>query len=224
MNVYSRVFITSAALASGPYNAGTNPGCRRISFDFSMYNTIYNIPVNTSFEFGSGGSYTTIPINAGAYSFTSIMSTMVAAMTPIISDVTVTRGDATGRMAIVALSTPTMNVRFTSSSIYLRSLLGFASTTYTGATVIAPNVMKIFPGTGLMVTISGIVLPTATDVILNVPWSDTGGAMFNDDSAVTWSLTQSQTFSAVDVTITNVFGDIVNLNGGDYLLILNLMS
>ena len=51
-----------------------------------------------------------------------------------------------------------------------------------------------------------------------------GGAMFNDDSAVTWSLTQSQTFSAVDVTITNVFGDIVNLNGGDYLLILNLMS
>ena len=89
--------------------------------------------------------------------------------------------------------------------------------------MVAPNVMKIFPGTGLTVTVSGIVLPTATDVILNVPWSDAGGAMFNDDSAVTWSITQSQTFSAVNVTITNVFGDVVNLNGGDYLLILNLM-
>lgn len=226
MDIFKRIFISSADLASGPFNAGSNPGCRRAFFDFSMYNTVYNIPELTAYEFGDAGSFTSIPIPAGMYTFTNILDVMKTEMQTIIPGVDVVRDGLTGKLIITAMSTPTMNIRFTSSSQYLCSLLGVTATTYTGSSIVSDYVMKLFPGTGLKITVSGILSPTIAEVHIYVPWAESGGAMFNDDigSAKAWYIDQAQNFSAVNVGITNVFGDTVNLNGGDFLLILNLVA
>ncbi len=232
MDVFSRIFITSTALASGPYNAGANPGCRKLFFDFRMFNTIYNVPAATSFEFGSGGSYTSIPITAGMYTFATITATMKTGMQAIIADSDIFRDPITNKLVISSPTTPATNIRFVNSSAYLRSLLGVASTTYTGTYITSPNVMKLFPGTGVTVTVSGVTFNSSAYGggvgygVIFVPWADVGGLMVNDDNPESrvWVIDRVQNFSSISVTLVDSLGGTVALNGGEFLLTMNLVA
>jgi hypothetical protein len=230
MNITSKIYLSNTDISNGTYQIGSNPTSNAASIDISLFNTIYNIPVNTSFKFGPTGALVTIPILAGQYSLSTILATMKTSMQIIINDCDVYRDPITGKMSISSPTTPSTQTSFVDSSDYLRLLLGVDNTIYTGILSTAPRLMQLYPGVGIFARVDGMpwmtnpaITRTGNGQVLLL-WAEPGGIMRNDDFNMPriYPLYTDQAIRNLSFTFYDTLGNIVNLNGGNFTVTINL--
>lgn len=232
MEIYTKVYASSYELDKGALYIPQLPTTTKVSFDLTLFNTIYNIPADTSFEFKGSGSFVAYTISAGQYSLASICATMKTIMSAVVSDIDLYSDPLTKKLIMVSPTIATAALRFTLSSQYLLSLLGVDATTYTGSLVTGTRVMMLYPGTGIYAEITGI--PYATPpVMMNssrgsifLPWVSPGDVMINDDRDTprVYSILPSQSIAYINVRFYDAFSNVVVLNGGPFTLCMNLLN
>lgn len=232
MEIYSRIYTSSYEISQGLLQIPQMPACTQASIDITLYNTIYNIPTDTVFEFKGAGAYTSYTINAGQYSISSICATMKSIMAIIVADIDLYSDPLTKKLIMVSPTVATASMRFTLSSVYLRDILGVAAIAYTGSLVSGPRVMQVAPGTGIYAYISG--LPYANPAVITngpqgqvfIPWTNAGEMMTNDDRDTPRiiKIYPNQSVSTLNVTFYDMYNNRVNLNGGTFTLCINLLN
>lgn len=211
MNVTRKVYLSGV----GPHNIGSLPnGANTLGVEISIYNTIYNIPVDTSFGYGVGSPSTTVFITAGQYTLSTLLATMKNTMSLVVLDVDVFRDPVTGKMVISSPTTPTATVSFLGSSTYLTEILGVNPVTYSGTYIQGPRVMKLFIGQGVTATITGVSFLNSADAVIVLPWNTFGGEMTNRGNVIMSYVIAGQVVPTFGLTFTDGLGNAVDLNGG----------
>lgn len=232
MDLFGKIYLSNTDFANGSYEVGANMAAHGASIDVCLFNTIYNIPTATSFLFGVTGTLTSIPITAGSYTLSTILAAMKTSMQLIIADSDIYRDPITGKMNISSPTTPTTEISFVSSSVYLLSMLGINAAVYNGIHIIAPNLMQLYPGVGIFARVDGIpwrtnpaITRTGNGQILLL-WAEPGGIMRNDDYQYPrlYPLYDNQAVKNIRVTFYDVLGNIVDVNGGNFTVCINLVG
>lgn len=232
MDLFGKIYLSNTDFANGSYEVGANVAANAASVDVSLFNTIYNIPVDTSFSFGVTGTMTVVPIDAGQYTLSTLLATMKTSMQIIIADSDIFRDPITGKMNISSPTTPTTEVSFVSSSAYLLSMLGVDGVVYGGVLIVAPRLMQLYPGVGIFARVDGIPWRTNTAITRSgngqilMLWAEPGGIMRNDDYQFP-RLYPTYTDIAIKnirVTFYDVLGNIVDVNGGNFTVCINLVG
>lgn len=232
MDLFGKIYLSNTDFANGSYEVGANMAAHAASLDICLFNTIYNIPTDTAFSFGVTGTLTSIPIAAGSYTLSTILATMKTSMQIIIADADIFRDPATGKMNISSPTTPATTISFVSSSVYLLSLLGVDAAVYTGILTVAPRLMQLYPGVGIFARVDGIPWRTNPAITRSgngqilLLWAEPGGIMRNDDYQFPrlYPLYDNQAVKNIRVTFYDVLGNIVDVNGGNFTVCINLVG
>lgn len=232
MEIFSKIYLSNTDLAYGSYQVGSNVSAKAVSVDISLFNTVYNIPTNTVFSFGVTGSLTVIPIVAGQYTLSTLVATMKTAMQIIIADSDIFRNSITGKLNISSPTTPTTEISFVNSSEYLLSMLGVSAAVYTGVLIIGPRLMQLYPGVGIFARIDGIpwksnpAITRSSNGQMLLLWANPGEVMRTDDNQFPriHKVYENQSIRNINVTFYDVLGNIVDLNGGNFTVAINLLS
>lgn len=232
MDIYTRIYCNSFDFVFGKFDLGQNPGSTRIAIDVTLQNTIYNIPADTVYEFKGSGSYTPINLTKGYYSLASICATIKAACSVIVPDFDCYRDPITGCFTISSPTTPTTAIRLTKSSSYLCSLLGGFPAEYTGSLITLPNIMSLYPGLGIYLQITGIPFENPPAInqtqfgTIFIPWQEFGAIMTDDDRNMprVYCLQPNQAVNSITAVFYDIYNNIIDLNGGDFTLCLNLLN
>ena len=86
MDIYTKIYVSSYDLTNGSYPLGQCPVAGKASLDVTLYNTIYNIPSQTYYEFKGSGVFSTMVVPQGQYSLASLLATMKASMITSVPD------------------------------------------------------------------------------------------------------------------------------------------
>lgn len=232
MEIFGKIYLSNTDLAQGSYQVGNNVTAHAVSVDISLFNTVYNIPVSTTFSFGTTGTLTTIPIVAGQYTLSTLLATMKASMQIIIADSDIFRNSITGKVNISSPTTPTTEISFVNSSDYLISMLGVNAAVYNGILVLGPRLMQLYPGVGIFARIDGIPWKNDPAITRNsngqmlLLWANPGEVMRNDDNQFprVHKVFSNQAIRNLTVTFYDVLGNIVDLNGGNFTVAINLIT
>lgn len=229
MNLKTKIVVSSQDLIGGRISIPVNTNSSRIFVDFLGFNTIYNIPSNTSLLYNGSE----ISIATGYYSINNIvsmLSTMISAINP---DSNVYKDTNLGKIVFTGnTSSGTIDTR--GSSDYLCSLIGLPKALYTGSTVESVNIPVLYPGTGFWVNVSDIsykIPPIAQSIsvpfgISFVPWDAYGGLLRNYDYGIpkSYPVVTNQDINNISISIRDCFNNEVFFNGSIWTIIIGLLD
>lgn len=227
-NITNTVTVTSSdADASGQIKFHQIVSLDSAYFEFDCLNTIYNVPVSTSIDFN--GSI--ISISEGYYMPANLASLLQNMFDLIITGTTVTIDPNTRLMTISAPGIFTMDLSNTSR--HLSTIMGFTRTTYSaGSSYTGTSISQSAIGTGIFVILDliqfvnnySVVSPSLFQHTIYIPWSAFGERMTNTTNEYfpkLYKMNKSYGFSAIKVTLQDIYRTQINLNGSDFLLRIN---